>query len=113
MATFHNLYNRLTFKYISAYRDLDQMEYVGDVVIPAWTVTAEGQDYDEGSTMFTMIRRPVKIPHEHFVAGLENEFNYSGCSHEYDCCGCASSYATIRRMGNRKYYVRRTIRYNY
>lgn len=108
------LYERLTHRYVDAYRHLDEEQYIGEVKQLGITrrVPPAGC-YDDGGKYLFRVVAPSTLKSKDLSHALRSALSHSGCTHEYDCCGCASSHASVKRLTKREYSVRISISYNY
>lgn len=112
MFTIH-LYERTSFGYRDAYRDLDSEEYVGEVKLLGGRMVREPRDFDDGGVLRHRVVAPSTLAGRDLTRAINTHFSHSGCRHEWDCCGCASTSATAKRVSKREYVVDISTSYNY
>lgn len=108
-----NLYQRTTFKYRDAYRELDDEVYVGDVKMLGGKRIKESSDFDDGGIYRHRIIAPRSLANNDLSIAIGSYFSGSNCRHEWDCCGCAFTNAFARRISKREYIVEIKTSYNY
>jgi len=108
-----HLYERTSFHYRDAYRDLDSEEYVGEVKLLGGRVTREPRDFDDGGVRTHRVVAPSPLAGRDLTRAINTHFTHSGCTHDWDCCGCATTYATTKRVSKREYVVSISTSYNY
>ena len=107
------LYERLTHRYVDAYRHLDEEQYIGEVKQLGITRSVPPAGYDDGGKYQFRVVAPSTLKSKDLSHALRSTLSHSGCTHEHDCCGCASSNASVKRLTKREYSVRISISYNY
>jgi hypothetical protein len=110
---FIHLYERTSFGYRDAYRDLDSEVYVGEVKMLAGRMVREPRDFDDGGVRRHRVVAPSTLAGRDLTRAINTYFSHSGCRHEWDCCGCASISATAKRVSKREYVVDISTSYNY
>lgn len=111
----HNLYKRLTRKYIDAYRHLDKDVFVGQIKLtPSKKVADRGVDFSIGPShvQFGRLKSGQKFPE--IADAIRDTLGGSKCpGHEYDCCGCASYHVVVEKKGARNIRVITHTSFNY
>jgi hypothetical protein len=108
-----NIYQRLTHRYVDAYRHLDEEVLIGQVKQLGLTRSVAPAGYDDGGTYLFRVVAPPDMKHADLSRAISSTLSHSGCSHEYDCCGCASQSARVKRLTKREYAVRLRVSFNY
>ena len=109
MNTMH-LYQQITHRYKSCFRDLDESVYVGVIKCLAGRMLdlpmSEDDYYCDAQEWVFWVIVPKAIVKRYSKKAmrqmLHDAFSRSGCSHDYDCCGCRStSTSVVAQHGNR------------
>lgn len=121
MANELHLYHYYTSRYITAYRDLDDNEYVctaratapriewqtEDSVTKACQVTLAPKELERARRLFRKARRRASynITFTRFLERLIGSHFAHGCGCEHDCCGHYNGYGVATRHGRRQFTV--------
>lgn len=116
MQTIH-LENRLTFKYVGEYRDMDKWEYVGLLRHTPFRKTYdprldESADVSTGPSYVAWARLPAGVDAQAWAKAIRDSFTRQGCACEHDCCGCQSTSARVDVRG-RRVRIRLGVSFNY
>ena len=107
------LYERLTHRYVDAYRHLDEEQHIGEVKQLGITRSVPPTGYDDGGEYLFRVVAPSTLKSKDLSHALRSTLSHNGCAHEYDCCGCASARASVKRLTKREYSVWISISYNF
>jgi hypothetical protein len=108
-----HLEERLTHRYIDAYRHLDESRYIGVVKELGITRSVAPTGYDDGGEYHFRVVAPTHLKGQDLTRAIGSTLSHSDCDHEYDCCGCARQYASVKRVSKREYCVKVRTSYNY
>ncbi len=103
------LERRVTHKYNSGWRNLDEWETMGTVRVRRGFAELVPDTADDmpGTVLLVEVELSGEVPVDHKTVecALQDTFSGSNCTHDWDCCGCVSKYAKATQLGDKEWML--------